>query len=390
MITTKNAYLQKLTEQIQMKSVKVGKDLEGSTPPSVFIGRWSYPKVYAGPMMVGETGDTSIMDSPESWIGEHKTQEDIINYRMNLVRGKQLIKITDLENPFVEKLQDISLASKSIDSEATFGKRPRGALLTEDSMPHGPSAVIEKFDIDAVRWDKQLEKTFYDTDLTAREAVLNLHNKDVPFTAMQKAFSVGAIGTKYKRKLVPTRWSITACDSTLADLFLKEVRKFDILDTYRVYEFGSLNNYYIIILTPTEWQYEWYESFIQLIGKEELIFSDYETNTDKKEYSSVGGCYYTSKMAVLDALVKEKKQAGLIVLREAYEGYVPLGVFNVRENMKSAMSNPYKEFETLKDALKYAGTKLKIPISKYVKQGTLLNELLHTKQTTLDMYFKKG
>ena len=390
MITTKNAYLQKLTEQIQMKSVKVGKDLEGSTPPSVFIGRWSYPKVYAGPMMVGETGDTSIMDSPESWIGEHKTQEDIINYRMNLVRGKQLIKITDLENPFVEKLQDISLASKSIDSEATFGKRPRGALLTEDSMPHGPSAVIEKFDIDAVRWDKQLEKTFYDTDLTAREAVLNLHNKDVPFTAMQKAFSVGAIGTKYKRKLVPTRWSITACDSTLADLFLKEVRKFDILDTYRVYEFGSLNNYYIIILTPTEWQYEWYEAFIQLIGKEELIFSDYETDTDKKEYSSVGGCYYTSKMAVLDALVKEKIQAGLIVLREAYEGYVPLGVFNVRENMKSAMSNPYKEFETLKDALKYAGTKLKIPISKYVKQGTLLNELLHTKQTTLDMYFKKG
>lgn len=390
MITTKNAYLQKLTEQIQMKSVKVGKDLEGSTPPSVFIGRWSYPKVYAGPMMVGETGDTSIMDSPESWIGEHKTQEDIINYRMNLVRGKQLIKITDLENPFVEKLQDISLASKSIDSEATFGKRPRGALLTEDSMPHGPSAVIEKFDIDAVRWDKQLEKTFYDTDLTAREAVLNLHNKDVPFTAMQKAFSVGAIGTKYKRKLVPTRWSITACDSTLADLFLKEVRKFNILDTYRVYEFGSLNNYYIIILTPTEWQYEWYEAFIQLIGKEELIFSDYETNTDKKEYSSVGGCYYTSKMAVLDALVKEKKQAGLIVLREAYEGYVPLGVFNVRENMKNAMSSPYKEFETLKDALKYAGTKLKIPISKYVKQGTLLNELLHTKQTTLDMYFKKG
>ena len=390
MITTKNTYLQKLTEQIQMKSVKVGKDLEGSTPPSVFIGRWSYPKVYAGPMMVGETGDTSIMDSPESWIGEHKTQEDIINYRMNLVRGKQLIKITDLENPFVEKLQDISLASKSIDSEATFGKRPRGALLTEDSMPHGPSAVIEKFDIDAVRWDKQLEKTFYDTDLTAREAVLNLHNKDVPFTAMQKAFSVGAIGTKYKRKLVPTRWSITACDSTLADLFLKEVRKFDILDTYRVYEFGSLNNYYIIILTPTEWQYEWYEAFIQLIGKEELIFSDYETNTDKKEYSSVGGCYYTSKMAVLDALVKEKKQAGLIVLREAYEGYVPLGVFNVRENMKNAMSSPYKEFETLKDALKYAGTKLKIPISKYVKQGTLLNELLHTKQTTLDMYFKKG
>ena len=85
-------------------------------------------------------------------------------------------------------------------------------------------------------------------DLKATEAVLNLHNKEVPFSAMQKAFSVGAIGTKNKRKLVPTRWSITACDSTLADEFLKEVRKFERLDTYRVFEFGALNNYYIIIL----------------------------------------------------------------------------------------------------------------------------------------------
>lgn len=101
--TTKNAYLAKLTENIQMKSVDVGKDLDGSTPPSVFIGRWSYPKVYAGPMMVPQLGDTYIMDSPEQWIGENKTQDDIIGYRLNLVRGKQLIDIKDLENPFVEK-----------------------------------------------------------------------------------------------------------------------------------------------------------------------------------------------------------------------------------------------------------------------------------------------
>ncbi|MBR3155832.1 MAG: hypothetical protein IKF13_03335 [Methanobrevibacter sp.] len=388
MKTTKNAYLAKLTEQIQMKSVKVSKNLEGTTPPSVFIGRWSYPKVYAGPMMSSQMGDTHIMDSPEEWLGQNKTQDEIINYRMNLVRGKQLIKIDDLENPFVEKLQDISLASKSIDSEATFGKRPRGSMLSEDSMPHGPSAVIEKFDIDAVRWDRQLEKTFYDTDLKATEAVLNLHNKDVPFSAMQKAFSVGAIGTKNNRKLVPTRWSITACDSTLADEFLKEVRKFEILDTYRVFEFGALNNYYVIILTPGEWEYEWYEAFIKLMRNEELIFSDYETNGGKKEYSIVGGCYYTAKMAVLDYLMKIKRQSGLVILREAYDGYVPLGVFNVRENIKEAMMQPYLEFETLEKCLEYAGTKLKIPISRYVKQGTLLNEMLHTKQTTLDMYFK--
>ena len=53
------------------------------------------------------------------------------------------------------------------------------------------------------------------------------------------------------------------------------------------------------------------------------------------------------------------------------------------------MARPYLEFETLEDSLKYAGTKLRIPIKEFVNQGTLLNEMLHSKQTTLDMYFKK-
>lgn len=71
-------------------------------------------------------GDTSIMDLPESWIPQEKSQNDIIGYRMSLVRGKQQVGIQDLENNFVEKLRDISLASKSIGSEAEFGSKPRG------------------------------------------------------------------------------------------------------------------------------------------------------------------------------------------------------------------------------------------------------------------------
>lgn len=389
MIRSKNAYLQKLTANMKMKSIKIGQELDGSTPPSVFIGSWNYPKVYAGPMMVPIQGDTAIMDSPESWIPGQKSQEDIIGYRLSLVRGKQSISIDDINNSFVEKLQEISLASTSIDSEATFNKRPRGLSFSEETTPHGPSALIEKFDIDAVKWDRELEKVYYDSDLRAKDALTELHQKGVPFSNVQKAFSVGAIGTGKRRKLVPTRWSITACDSTLADNLLKRVRNYIIIDTHRVYEFSSLNNYYAVILIPTEWQYEWMEAFIRVLGKEELIFSDYETNAGKKEYSRVGGCYYTCKMGVLDALNQEQKQAGALVLREAYSGYVPLGVFNVRENVKYAMEQPYKEFEDLKSSLSYVGSKLKIPLGKFIKKSDLIKDLLMSRQTTLDAFFKK-
>ncbi|MFA5077690.1 MAG: hypothetical protein WC488_04655, partial [Candidatus Micrarchaeia archaeon] len=80
----KGAYLKKLTSRMPMKSVSVGKELEGSTPPSVFIGSWNYPKVYAGPMIAQVHGDTALMDSPESWIPGKKTTEDIVDFRMGL------------------------------------------------------------------------------------------------------------------------------------------------------------------------------------------------------------------------------------------------------------------------------------------------------------------
>ncbi|MGA2677348.1 MAG: hypothetical protein ABSE83_10705, partial [Methanobacterium sp.] len=64
MIKGKAAYLKRLTSKIKMPSVDIGRELEGSTPPSVFIGSWNYPKVYAGPMITPMQGDTSIMDTP--------------------------------------------------------------------------------------------------------------------------------------------------------------------------------------------------------------------------------------------------------------------------------------------------------------------------------------
>ena len=119
MSINKSQYLDELTKNQKIRSIKINKNLDGSTPPSVFIGHWNYPKVYAGPMITPDKGDTSLLDSPETWIQNGKTGKDIFNFRMNLIRGKQLIGIKDLENPYIEKLQSISLSKYSTDSEAT-------------------------------------------------------------------------------------------------------------------------------------------------------------------------------------------------------------------------------------------------------------------------------
>jgi len=369
-----------------MPSLAVDKDLEGSTPPSVFIGSWNYPKVYAGPMIAPLHGNTAIMDSPESWIGEGKTQEEIIGYRLHLVRGKKPVKINDLDNRFVEKLRDISLSGSSLESEAQFESVPRGASFSDDHSPFGPSALLERFEAGNARWNPSLEKAYCDSDLKAADAVMELHKEGIPFSSIQKALSVGSLGVGKRRRLVPTRWSITACDSTIASCLLQKVRHYEAMEGFRIHEFASLNNYYAVLLLPTSWQYEWMEAFLHILGREEMIFSDYEGNGGKKGYSSVGGCYYACKMAVLEALERQKIQAGAIILREAYPGYVPLGVFNVRENVRSAMAEPFREFESLKEAMSHISARLALPARRFVEESNLLREVLRSRQTTFSSF----
>ena len=386
MIKGKEAYLKKLTASMYIPSREVGTEIDGSSPPSVFIGSWNYPQVFAGPMIAPLHGDTMIMDQPESWIAENKSQEEIIRYRLNLVRGKQKVKVTHLHQRFIGKLRDIALSSRSLESQAEFQQAPRGVTFSHDHAPFGPSAPLERLEVENSRWDHHLEKAYYDDDLLAADAVGRLHERGLPFSSIEKAFSLGSFGIGKRRRLVPTRWAITACDSTLARRLLHNVRACEPIDSVQVREFSSLNNYYAVLLLPTAWQYEWMEAFLRILGREELIFSDYENNGGKKGYSRVGGCYYSCKMAVLEALAREKKQAGAIVLREAYPGYVPLGVFNVRENVRNAMLQPGQEFESMKTALQYISARLELPIKRFIENSDLLQEQMRSRQTTLSCF----
>lgn len=369
----KAAYLHKLTSKTQnFKSVNVGEKLDGSTPPSVFIGKFGYPKVFAGPMLSQQHGDTSVLDTPESWIPEGKFSTEIVNFRLQLVRGKSLVGIKDVHNKFVNQLQEIALAKTSAEAEAEFKHKPKGVTFHEEHQPFGPSAQLKSFDIGNVKWEPQLEKVYHDTDLLSADAVVKLYGKDTLFSQIQKAFSVGTMGLEKNRKLVPTRWSITAVDDILGKNLLQEVKLNPLIENYKVYEFKSMENYFAILLMPTPWQYENFEAFIHVMGNEIVMFGDWEPYTGRKKYSEQGGCYYSARFGVLEALMRMRRQAGAIIFREAYPKYIPLGVWNVRENVRAAMQQQPKDFHTLKDSLNYIKTRLTLPIERFTNESVLL------------------
>ena len=371
----KKAFLQKLTAQHNnFKSLKLDSPkFEGSSPPSVFIGRANYPKVFAGPMLTQEP-DSFVYDAPEQWLGTYRKQ-DVIGFRMQLLRGMKVAEIGDTTGRFAQQLQDIAMSKKSLFTHAEFKKIPRGVSFSEDHAPFGPSAQLTSFETDQSRWQKDMQKAFYDTDLLSTDAVIDLANKDLPFSSIQKALSVGSFGKEKNRKLVPTRWSITATDDILGKNAMADVRQNEVINDFRVYESSGFHNYFSVLMTPTAWQYEAIEAFNNIMSNKTFTFSDAEGRFGRKKYSDMGGCYYAQRNVVANHLQQNQEQAGAFVFREVYQGYTPTGVWVCRELTKQALNSEHKSFSTMSEAMHYIDENLKLGANYHKQRMSLVNEV---------------
>lgn len=355
-------------------------NISGSSPPSVFVGSYNYPKVNVGPMIPPMHGDTTMLDSPENWSG--KSLDEIINYRLNLVRGIQKVPVENPTGRFIENIQELAMASKPTDSEMTFHKSTEPSNLIDGfSAPYGPIGQIKNANFSNSYSDKQIEKAYYDKDLLSQDAVLKLYNSGIEVSKIQKCFSIGMFGKK--RKLVPTRWSITATDDIISKSLIDESLNFSVIDTYKVFSFEHLGNIFSVILFPHLWLFEmieaWYSNGILGFG------SDHEDARGIDHPPKIAGAYFAAKLAVGEYLVKHKVQSGVLILREIRPEYaVPVGVWQVREGIRKTMKQKPKILSSFDSALYTACLKLSVSKKEWLANGSIMKLL---KQKTLSDFF---
>lgn len=363
--------------------------LEGSSPPSVFVGRFGYPKVHVGPMIPPVSGDTTMMDMPEMWFG--KSIEEITDFRFSLVRGKYLTDVHNVEGAgkIVDNTREMAMAKTSADAAVVFKKKPMGRIsLSEEVQPYGPSAPLAQFEIGTMKTEHKIEKAYSDTDLKAAPAVLRLYDKNVPISKIQKAFSVGLFGLGKNRKFVPTRWSITAVDSTIGEELIDNTKKNPVVSDYMIFQTENLDNRWIVLMFPSVWSYElveaWYPNTLwNPMGKGIYMVASHEFYFGRKKYAEIGGCYYAARMAVNEYLNARKRQAGVVVLREAHPGYImPVGVWNVRESVRAAMETKPLRFGSLKESMDHMKQVFSIPIERWTQESEVLKHLIHQRRIT--------
>ena len=355
-------------------------NLSGTSPPSVFIGSYNYPQVFVGPLVPPIHGDTQILDSPEKWSG--KSLEEIVNFRLSLVRGIQKLSIHTTEGRFIENLQELSMSSKPSDSEITFDKSPSSNIsLDGESIPFGPSGIIKNAKFSGTSSVRTIEKVFYDNDLKAQDAVVQLYNSGIDISKIQKCFSIGMMGQH--RKLVPTKWSITATDDIITKSLIEKIVEYPLIDSCRVFSFSHLGNYFSVILFPHRWIYEFTEAWFS--GESLGFGSDSEDARGIDHPPETAGAYFAAKLGVLEYLEKNQIQSGVIIFREIRPEYsIPVGVWQVREGIRHAMSQVPIFADSLDDSINLAVAHLSISKVEWLSHGKIFDLL---RQKTLSDFF---
>lgn len=359
-----------------------GRELDGSSPPGLFVGRYGYPKVSLGPLVSPMHGDTLLYDTPEEWVG--RSVSEVVGFRTGLVRGTQRVHVLDAEKPrpIIDHVQTLAIASESVEVEATFRRPPRAHLaLSDETPPYGPTAPIESVRLDVRRVDQHLQRLSDDTDANARIAVNELYGRGVRVSRIQRAFSAGTLGRHGRRRFVPTRWSITAVDDVIGKQNLERIRYLPELGEILLYRYTALDNRWFVAFLPGTFRYEaieaWYPRTLWNPNPTEIVMlGDHEGFQGRTTYASMGGCYYAARLAISEELLRLQRQAGVLVFREVHPGEIlPLGVWNVREHVRAALLRRPEVVPDIAGLTQRMGESFEIPLERWLRQSALLHEV---------------
>jgi len=352
--------------------------------PNVFVGEYGYPKLNVGLL---STEFYSHNDEPLHWSRHNYEIGRIVDLRSVMVNSSFKVNIKDFKNKFLTVGKEITMASKPVDIEIGLEKKPKFHLaINQDLMPQGPRVNLEKARItENVKVPRVVEKAVGEDDWKAVSAMQAMYKKNIDVHHMTKLLSIGNLGVKMERKLVPTKWSITAVDSTLSKKLRDEVKDFQEYD-YVTHFGGHYGNYYLILFFPEVWSYELFETYAgsasTVRNKRTNTGTDYEGYKGRKKYAEeTAGGYYATRLSLLEYLKRKKRQASCLVLRFITdEYYIPLGVWVVREAVKKALASKPIKFDSRDLMMGYARKKIKkdfwnYDLNQLLKRSRLLKNI---------------
>ncbi len=363
-----------------VETIPISDNLFGASPPSVFVGRKGYPDIFAGPLVPPNVGDSEARqyDDPKELL--KIGIDEVIGLRSRLVRSYARMDVKDAKAPknlFLLTSQELAMAEMPVDTEVWFTK-PVDVNVAFDGtlMPMGPAGEIKSITLaENPKVPGKVDYLVSDTDVLAADSIRELHRHDISQHHITRIFSIGLLGRE--RRLVPTRWSITAIDDMVGKMLLDDIRDYpEIRDIVR-FTSEKFGNHFEILLVPRCFSFELIEIWHpNSVWSEKLwIGSDREGYGGKKGYSSLAGGYYAARTAAVEYLHAIRRQASVFIVREILPDYwAPLGVWVIREAVRDALTGRGMRFDSVGGALSEMQTRIRTPHDRWRGEMQLLDE----------------
>jgi hypothetical protein len=348
----------------QFTEVVQGDSLFGSTAPEIFVGRSNHPNVSTGLLSpVDRDADPTDYATSGEWYRQGFDIDDVLQHRtglLNSTRSSQ-VDVEDVWDGFVGVQREVAIADHPVDVEVGLEGTPDIDLSLDDiATPTGPRARARDADLaENPHVPRPVEKTLEDDDWRAQGAMTYLYRRGLDVYDINTILSAGALGRGRDRRLVPTRWSITAVDDTVGQYLRGRLRSAPSVDEVQVWYNEYVGNGYWVILAPGNWEFELVE--LKAPGSiwnpepdgDYYVAADSETYGGRTGYvEETSGAYYAARFAVLEHLEALGRQATCLVIRHASDAYwAPVGVWQIREGIRHAFEGGPATAETFHDAI---------------------------------------
>lgn len=347
-----------LSDLMEKFGAKAEKSFLGATPPFVLVGEYNYPNVRVGPAV---SGDPELAMKAE----DHRFLLGRSLLEIARIRTSHLIAKLSRERD-LEEIRLSSMSDRPVQLEVEVEKIRRKSFFDSIVPPVGPVADAKSVRLsEEPKVPSKIERVVYDTDLRAVDAIKELYLAGVDVYHSTRLLSLGMLGIKERRKLVPTRWSITAVDSMLGDFLKKKVLELpeysgDIL----LYKYEFNDNRYRVLLLPGIYQLQVIEVWLPRglwTSENAEVITNYENPV--RGFEIMDGGHYAMRIPVLEHLIRMKRQAACIAIREVGPGYfIPVGNWQIRESMRKAFLTEPEKFESLKEAINSVLSELRFRI----------------------------
>jgi hypothetical protein len=373
--------------QHRFDDVVSGDSLVGSVAPSVFVGSGSYPDVSAGILSpVGREADAERFETSAAWYDEGVSIGDVFERRTSLLNSSRgaTANVHDAWDGFVGTQREVAIADRPVSVEIGLADRPDldfDVGRRDVSTPTGPRAPARSATVtENPHVPRAVERTLEDDDWRAQGAINYLYNRGFDVYEVNTILSAGALGVGENRRLVPTRWSITAVDDTVGQYLRGSVTSNPSVDAVSVHTETFLGNEFWVILAPGDWEYE----LVELKAPGSVwnpdpeagmwLASEHEGHGGRTAYpEETAGAYHAARLGVLEHLDERGRQAKALVLRHVSPDYWgPAGVWQVRESVRHAFDGEAGTAETLGDAVRAVAERLPVSVADLRRKSTMV------------------